>query len=94
MFDSFKKKICPDCGHTGRARSLPKVNFALELILWIAGILSLFTIALAWFIVVPIIYSLWRMLSRTPVCSKCNHPGVIPLDSPKGKQLAAEYGVR
>lgn len=94
MFDSYKKQICPTCGHAGRAKTVPKGSFVVELFLWILGLGAAFTVVFGWLIIVPFFYSMWRIFSRTPVCATCKQPGLIPLDSPRGKELAGQYGVR
>ncbi|MCK9356289.1 MAG: hypothetical protein M0R22_03945 [Dehalococcoidia bacterium] len=53
-----------------------KGSFWIELILWI------------FFILPGLVYSLWRLTTRTRVCPKCGEPNMIPLDTPKGQELA------
>lgn len=73
-------KVCPACGHLGSPVKMTKGSFFIEIFLWL-------------FLIVPgIVYTLWRMTSKTEVCPKCKNPGMIPLDSPMGRKLAGEMG--
>lgn len=57
-----------------RYNTLPEV-FWVELVLWIL------------FILPGVLYSLYRMLSKKQVCTVCGSAIIIPVDSPKGKEL-------
>lgn len=72
------KMICPACGSQGLPVSKTKGSLGIEIILWLC------------FIVPGLIYSIWRLTSRYDVCSSCQQAGMIPLNSPKGKQLVAQ----
>jgi hypothetical protein len=71
--------ICRNCGHLGPSSSVTKGSTAIELVLWLC------------FILPGLIYSLWRLSSRHSACPKCGNTGMIPLDSPRGKQLVAQF---
>lgn len=47
----------------------------IELLLWVM------------FIIPGIIYSIWRLTTRRPVCPKCGSPELVPADSPRGSEL-------
>jgi ribosomal protein S27AE len=71
-------QICPNCGYQGTPKSITKGSFLIELVLWIC------------FLIPGLIYSLWRVSSRTTGCPKCGAQHMIPLGSPKGQQLVRE----
>lgn len=75
-----KPMICPNCGYRGKPTTKTKGSILIEIILWLA------------FIVPGLIYSLWRSGSRYKACPSCGHTAMVPLDSPRGKQLLAEFG--
>lgn len=54
-----------------------KGNFAIELILWLS------------FVVPGLLYTVWRLTNREPVCSQCGTPHMIPLDSPHAPAVVA-----
>lgn len=67
--------ICSNCGTIGKPKTLTKGSFFIELILWI-------------FLIIPgIIYSIWRLTTRTKVCSFCKAENMVSLNSPVGKSL-------
>ena len=69
------KYICADCGATQPPVSETKGSIGVELMLWL------------FFLVPGIIYSLWRVSSRYNACPVCKGAHMIPVASPKGKQL-------
>jgi ssDNA-binding Zn-finger/Zn-ribbon topoisomerase 1 len=72
------KMICPNCGFQGSPIKRPG-NFIIELLLWC-------------FALVPgLIYTIWRYSSSQKFCPKCNRPGMISVDSPRGQKLLKEY---
>lgn len=83
------KFICTQCGYKGREKNYTKGSFILELVLWLFGIAFcwLFLISL----IIPIIYSLWRMFSRFKACPECKG-NMIKIESPVGRKLLQELG--
>ena len=79
MEQKFKGKfICTYCGYVGKPKRKTRGNFFIELILWLV-------------LIVPgVIYSIWRLSTRYYVCPKCGSETMIPLDTPKGRQLYEE----
>lgn len=75
----FAKKICPNCGHTGRPRYEARGTFRVEILLWLL------------FIVPGFLYTLWRETNRRPVCRKCGYEHLIPLDTPRGMELTKAF---
>lgn len=71
--------ICPNCGIIGRPKTLTKGSLGIEVVLWLC------------FIFPDILYSLWRLSNRQRGCRSCGQPGVIRVDSPRGRQLVAQF---
>lgn len=82
-------KICTTCGHKGPEKSRPKGTFLGELGLWMVGLL-LAVLVTPIILFVPLIYSLWRLVSRQRICSHCGNPTMIPLDSPLAAKLLSD----
>lgn len=78
-WNSKPSTVCQDCGQVGRPKSVTRGSTAIELVLWLS------------FILPGLIYSLWRLSTRQHnACPVCNGK-MIPLDSPKGRELAERY---
>lgn len=74
-------RACGNCGHVGPAQHVTPGSIAVELLLWLC-------------LLVPgLVYSLWRLSARRDVCAKCGAGQLLPLDTPKGAQIAAQAGV-
>lgn len=71
--------VCTACGHHGPTAFKTKGSLMIEVVLWLM------------FLVPGLVYSLWRLSTRTPACTKCGSTQLVPLDSPVGKRLMAEY---
>lgn len=65
-----KPKFCMTCGHEGGTESRTSGNLLIEIILWLC------------FLVPGLIYSIWRISSRRPVCASCGAATLVPPDSP------------
>ena len=77
--------ICEDCGHTGTAKKVISGSLWLEIVLYIAAILT----AVPTFFVsllIPFVYSIHRRTVSNKVCRKCGGK-VIGIDEPKGEEL-------
>lgn len=70
--------ICTSCGYVGKQTTIVKGNIGVEILLWLL------------FLLPGLIYSIWRSMSQYKACPKCKHSSMIPVDTPKGKQLLAE----
>lgn len=84
IFKAVKPKeqrimICPNCGSHGAPAVRVRGSIWIEIILWCMLILP------------GLIYSIWRLSTKEPVCPLCDHRGVIPITSPKGMELAAKF---
>ncbi len=73
------QKICTQCGHAGKPASKVRGALAVELFLWLC------------FLLPGLIYSVWRGSSRYKACSACGSKDIVPIDSPIGKKIFAEY---
>lgn len=89
-----KKKlfICTSCGFVGKPKTFIKGNFIVELLLWILGIIFLFFFGIIT-LIVPFIYSIWRITTRYRGCRRCKSNSIIPVDSPKGQMLIKELNI-
>ncbi len=71
--------VCRNCGSKGLAKKTTKGSLWIEVILWLC------------FFVPGIIYSIWRLVTRYPACKACGSPEIVPVESPKGKELVKLY---
>lgn len=76
-----KTKFCTTCGHEGGTESKTRGSFLIEIILWLC------------FIVPGLIYSIWRVSSRHPVCASCGAATLVPPDSPMAKAQRKSLGL-
>lgn len=67
--------VCTQCGHHGFTVRRVKGSTGIELILWLC------------FLVPGLIYSVWRMSSRRPVCTACGSSALVPPSSPVGQRM-------
>ena len=67
--------FCTACGHEGHTATHTKGHFAIELVLWCC------------FVVPGLIYSIWRLSTRTPVCSSCGSAALVPGTSPVATRM-------
>jgi len=68
---------CPTCGTVGTPITHVKGSFAIEIVLWLCGLLPGF------------IYSIWRLTTKAKGCPSCSAPHMIPADSPKARAALA-----
>lgn len=71
--------ICTNCGYQGDSVTRTKGSFWVEVVLWVCLILP------------GLIYSVWRLATRIKVCPNCRQATMIPLDTPRGQELAWDY---
>lgn len=81
MTSNKKESVCTNCGFVGKPGKETKGSILIEIILWF------------FFILPGLIYSLWRLSTRKPVCPKCKQQTMIPTDTPKGQQLMSQKAV-
>jgi hypothetical protein len=74
-----KMMICANCGNVGKPKTKAKGSILIEVVLWLC------------FLVPGLLYSLWRLTTKSAVCGSCGAPNMVPSDSPRGKKLAQEF---
>ena len=60
---------CKTCGVDGEPKMETRGHFAIEVVLWLC------------FIVPGLIYSVWRLVSKHPVCASCGAAVLVPTSS-------------
>lgn len=90
-----KDVVCRNCGAVGspmRIRKGGALGKLIEICLWI---FLLSPIGLIWsvfgYFVIPFGFTAWRNTYRYSACRECGDKGVLPLDSPVGKQLQEKF---
>lgn len=73
-----KQLVCRSCGFVGSSRRDIKGSVVVELFLWFV------------FLLPGLIYSIWRLTTKSEICPKCKSTSMIPVDSPMGKKLLRE----
>ena len=74
------KKICTYCFYKGYPTTITQGSFLEEIFFWLC------------FIIPGVIYSLWRLSTKSHVCPSCHRTGVlISLYSPSGQILKKQY---
>lgn len=71
--------ICANCWATCRPKKITQGSLAWEIVLWLL------------FIFPGLFYSLWRLTSRYWGCPYCEAKDPVPLRSPRGQRLLADY---
>lgn len=79
MFQT-KPKLCTQCLTQAVPKLYTKGNIGTEIVLWLL------------FILPGVLYSVWRHASRYHGCPSCGSADVIPLNSPRARQLLEEIG--
>ena len=74
-----KERMCPNCGNYVVPEKKVRGSFFFEIILWI------------FFIIPGLIYSIWRLTTKFIACPICENVNLVPIDSPKGKQLMVDF---
>jgi hypothetical protein len=75
-----KSLLCTTCHHVGAPRRITRGSFWVEVLAWLL------------FLLPGLIYSLWRLGTRYDGCAACGSRDLIPLDSPRARQLLAGAG--
>jgi hypothetical protein len=77
-FKGGKPRFCTACGHEGTTRTETRGSIAIEVFLWLL-------------LIIPgILYSLWRLSTRKPVCAECGSHQVVPVTSPVAVKMRRE----
>jgi hypothetical protein len=83
--------ICTNCETIDDFRTNTKGSFFAEIFIWIFSFY--FSIMTHWSIMlIAIGYSVWRLSSRSVVCSACGSVNKVPLSSPVGQKLTSQDG--
>ena len=73
LHEGFKgnaAKHCMTCGTDAEPKTQTRGSIVIEIVLWLL------------FIVPGLIYSIWRLSSRRPVCPACGSTAIVPYDAP------------
>lgn len=80
-----RRFICKKC-YSSDVAEKSKGSSAVEILVWIVGLVATcFTMGIS--IILPIFYTMWKMLSKYKVCGKCNSTQLVPVNSRAGKHL-------
>lgn len=85
--------ICTNCGNQAKSVSKAKGSLWIEIMLWIASALGGYYIA-SIFYPVGLIYSIYRLLTKAKVCSKCSASNLIPVNTPQGQKLVEGFSLK
>lgn len=75
----MSKMICAVCGSVSNPKTVTKGSIFIELVLWLC------------FIIPGVIYSIWRLTTRHEACRECGSKNIVPIDSPVGRKLVADF---
>jgi len=74
-FRSGATLFCTACGHEGPTRTRTRGSLWIEAVLWLC-------------LIVPgLIYSIWRMSSRHPICAVCGASTLVPPGTPVAMKM-------
>lgn len=62
--------FCKACGHEGQIKVTTKGSIWIEVILWLC------------FLIPGLIYSVWRLTSKSKSCASCGSSELVPVNSP------------
>ena len=80
--------LCPQCHTRGTPAKFVKGSFLVELGLWMAGVVGLlFPFVGLPMLLIALLYSLWRVGSKYKACRECGATGMIPITSPRAREL-------
>ena len=95
------KKLCTQCFYIGEEARNSQGNFKTESTLW--GIAFFFALlgtfyTELWFpatiiFFIALFYTITRFRVKSCTCPKCQNPSMIPLSSPKARQLIGEHNI-
>lgn len=73
------QRICAACGTVGQPKSETRGSILIEIVLWLC------------FLIPGLIYSIWRLTTRRPVCRACGGHELLPLNTPGGRAAVAKF---
>lgn len=71
----MKMQVCTRCLAQGHTKIVVKGSIWIELVLWLACLVP------------GVVYSIWRLTSKERICASCGSNDLVPLDSPRARQL-------
>ena len=74
-----KQLICSECGTVGKAKTVTRGSFFIEIILWLC------------FLIPGLIYTVWRLTTRHKACAACGSNRLLPLDTPGGVAASKRF---
>lgn len=75
-------RICTGCGTVARPKTETPGSMAIEVVLWLC-------------LIVPgVVYSLWRISARRPVCAMCGSQALLPPDAPLAQQFVKMHNLQ
>jgi hypothetical protein len=73
---------CLTCEHVGPTATRARGSLGMEVALWLL-------------LIVPgMIYSVWRVTGKRPVCQQCGSDALVPSQSPAGRRLLTQAQAR
>jgi len=75
----MSQKICAQCGCVGKGKSFTSGSLAIEVLLWL------------FFCFPGLIYSVWRIATRRIVCAACEADQLVPVNTPRGRELINRF---
>jgi hypothetical protein len=85
-----REMVCKQCGVVGNAVRRPPGSFVGELAVWCGGLL-VSLLAGWWVMLLPLGFSLYRMIATVRRCKQCDSAELVPPDSPVGRELMSRY---
>ena len=82
--------ICGNCGTVDKFKRVVSGSFIVEVLAFIIGVFLAIAIS-AVFLIIPVVYTIWRMTSGRTCCAACGSENKLPIDSPAGKQLHDKF---
>lgn len=71
----MKEVVCVQCESVETAKTHVKGHFIIELFLWML------------FLLPGLVYSIWRLTTKSKVCKSCLSPDIVPVESPRAKRI-------
>jgi len=88
LYDT-EQLICSNCGYQGIAETTKKGSFGISCFLWLSififGAINLFLGLI--FLVLALVYTSWRIISKYSGCPQCKATNMIGVNSPIGKKI-------
>lgn len=85
-----KNYICAHCGTQKKPTYQAQHSLIGEVLLWL--VMLVIGPVTGWIsVVVALIYSIWRAVSKKTVCAACGKDKLVDVSTPRGERLRAEY---